>query len=205
MPSHAAHPTSAGDVIIAGPGYAVLPSMRWVTPSCAVQSLADYLGIHEFDIDVCAEDGNSHAARYLDAADDCITADWGDVRSAFMNPPYGKLGVPRKLLRERGWPEEDIKQLAPFPGTVPFVERARLQARAHDILVAVLLGVSMDDWQRQAMALADDVLFGPRIPFIDAVTGEVQVNPTTAHCALIYRGSAVATRQTIVWDWTAGY
>src|SRR5690606_9086819 len=75
--------------------------------------------------------------------------------------------------------------LQPFPGTYAFIAQAWRQSRL-GMTVAVLVGVSLDAWQRDLCRLADEVWFGPRIRF-QAVDGSDGPHPPGPTMALIFR------------------
>lgn len=109
----------------------------------------------------------------------------GEIRSAFINPPWGAAGV-----TEAG--REAIALLAPgqaprpFPGTEAFLASAWHESR-RGITVAVLMPQAFDTtWQRKMIQLADEVRVGPRIRFLDWM-GRPGPMPPGGHALLIFR------------------
>lgn len=218
--------TASGDrAFLGADGYLVLEKMRWRTPRSIVASIAEdmaltnFQGHRGFDVDACAEEGWHHAPLYFTAENSCLAAkDWryghsakigtthpipNRIRSVFMNCPWAGPGVPRKLvkkLREEGWTSLDP---APFPGTERFASHAWAQSR-HGLEVAVLIGASLDLWQKRAIRLADEVWFGPRVSFLQ-VDGTPQDQPPGAHMLLIFRPHVPVDGwpggPRVRWDW----
>lgn len=83
----------------------------WYTPHHVIERAREVLG--GFDLDPASNAfGNTRvqAARYIDEAENGLTADWGDAKRVFLNPPGGKLNgksLPalfwRKLMEHVAW------------------------------------------------------------------------------------------------------
>lgn len=213
---HARHGTATDSptgAILAPAGYAVLGKMRWRTPRYVVDDLALRMALPGavFDLDAAAEDGAHVADRYLTVEEDALVCDWqrafrgpalppgGRIRSAFLNPPYAAASISKAALE--AFPDEG---LVAFPGTAAFIQRAWEQSRG-GLEVAVLLGGMLDQWLQRYCARADEVLFGPRLHFLD-LDGKPQSQPPIPHLALIFRpnvpenGWPGGPRTTYNWD-----
>lgn len=196
--SHHRHGTATDaptGALLAPAGYVVLEKMRWRTPAYVVDDLAER--VHpgrRFDLDAAAEDAAHHADRYITMDEDALTCDWqadwrgprlttpdpAPIRSAFINPPYAAAST-SKAARE-AFPNDG---LIAFPGTARFVERSWEWSRT-GITVCALLGASMDQWLQSWCRRADEVLFGPRLQFLD-LQNVPQKSPPSSHIALIFR------------------
>ena len=189
-------------------GYVVLEKMRWRTPEWLVKSIAKDLGIDQFDLDAAGEHEAKCALQVLTMEDDCLVAEWNEVpnllgttiQNVFFNPPWGAKGLVKAA--RVAFPEQ---KLAAFPGTAAFVKRAHQQSQSHGLTVALLIGVTMDAWQRPLAALADEVWFGPRIRFED-VHGNPGPQPPGPHMVLIFRGNVPENGwpggPRVRWDWS---
>jgi len=190
-------------------GYVVLEKMRWRTPRWLVKSIAKDLGIDQFDLDAAGEHEAKCAPCVLTMEDDCLTTEWGMassplgtrmIQNVFFNPPWGAKGLVKAA--RSAFPDNE---LTAFPGTAAFVERAHQQSRDHGLTVALLVGVTMDAWQRPLAALADEVWFGPRIRFED-VHGNLGPQPPGPHMVLVFRGNVPKKGwpggPRVRWDWS---
>ena len=62
-------------------------SNEWETPQYVFNELNKEFN---FDIDVCATEGNAKCFNYFTKRQDGLKQNWWGFKSAFMNPPYGK-------------------------------------------------------------------------------------------------------------------
>ena len=122
------------------------------------------------------------------------------IRTAFINPPYGSKGLPKKV--REAFPDQPLEA---FPGTAAFVRRGWEMSRK-GITVVCLIAQALDtEWLRKLIMLADEVRIGPRIRFID-VKGQVGTQPSGGHMLVIFRpnvpddGWENGPRR-VVWDW----
>lgn len=222
---------SSAGAFLGEDGYLVLEKMRWRTAPAIVASIARDMGLVNFqgqpgfDVDACAEDAWHHAPLYYTAQNSALKAkDWrhghnfrppthqpdihparpaaAQVRSVFMNCPWAGPGRPNKLIAEMREAQPDLDPKA-FPGTARFVNHAWAQSR-HGMQVAVLIGSSLDQWQREAVRLADEVWFGPRLAFLE-LDGTPQKQPPGAHMVLIFRPHVPVQGwpggPRVRWDW----
>ncbi len=188
--------------IIAGPGYVLFEKMRWRTPDYVMRSICEGVGIERFDLDAAAEDDARWADRWITHTEDCLRMpDWrvghrykqartgkialrprvdASIRHVFLNSPWGGAGVTEKA--REAYPKAD---LAPFPGTAAFVDKAIEQA-ALGMTVVVLVGLSGDAWQLPHMQAADELWFGPRVRYLD-VQGCTGAQPPAPSIVLVYR------------------
>ena len=169
-------------------GYRVLPKHRWRTPAPVMVHLRAYFGI---DLDAAAEADHHVAPRWFDADQNCIGRDWrvgwrhepaarrGIIRRAFMNPPYGAPGEPKK---------GPLAGTGAFPGTGRFVRECWRQSNRHGLTVLALVPDATDTvWWRKWAVRADEIWFGGRIRFINPLTGEVGGAPNHGHALVIFR------------------
>lgn len=198
--------TETAEGMMFGPGcYAVLEKHRWRTPPEVVESIMRRLGIDAFDLDACAEDDARWADRWITLAEDCLQiSDWRtkyrwvgsggltmdhtepntEIRHVFVNSPWGPSGISKKVREAvSGW--DPGYALQPFPGTARFIRKAHEQSRL-GMTVAVIVGVSMDTWQRELAMLADEVWFGPRVRYLRH-DGELGPHPPGPTMCLVYR------------------
>jgi len=86
----------------------------WETP----QELFDHLNsFFNFDIDVCATEGNAKCKKFWTEDDDAFTKDW--VGTCWMNPPYGR-------------------------GVYDWIEKAYNESKKHNSTIVCLLPARVD-------------------------------------------------------------
>jgi hypothetical protein len=178
--------------------------MRWRTPGLLATHIASRLERYRhstplrpgtwplgslFGLDACAEPGYSYGHHSFTAARSCLLHDWPDVETAFVNPPYGPRGVPRKVIERGGG---DPSAFERFPGISAFIERAIHWTRQvrwtqeTGRLAAVLVPASMDRGRFAHLRRAHEVILLGRVKFVD-LDGLEQRSPPGAHMVLIYR------------------
>jgi phage N-6-adenine-methyltransferase len=222
--------TDVPGVILRGIGrYPITEKMRWRTPPWLYRVLDEEF---HFDLDACAEDGCHLARRWITHEEDALEVDWrvkfrqrfgGDrddylsgevqvvelepeghspVRSAFLNPPWAALGLPK-------WVKEQDPTLSwsAFPGTGAFVARAWEMSRL-GVTSAVLLPQAMDAaWFKPLVKKADEVRIGRRFKFQDC-HGVDGPQPPGGHLLLVFRPHVPPAGwpggPRVDWDWNPG-
>lgn len=74
---------------------------RWETPQQLFNELDDEF---HFELDVCADDGNTKCQRWWSKEEDGLQMEWMTGYWNWMNPPYGReIGKWVKRAYENGW------------------------------------------------------------------------------------------------------
>lgn len=195
----------AGTVLKSEEGYAILESMRWRTPShvldTAIEVIHEAYDVHidAFDVDLCADAENSAGHYYFSHEMSCLKAqNWRggiplEVDSprppgqgpcvAWMNPPFGAKGVPKKALKAEGYDPNDYE---PFVGIDRFLFEAYYRTMADpELIVVVCAPVSLDASKLVHIRNASIVVPLGRVAFLNE-QNEEQTSPPGAHYLLIY-------------------
>lgn len=149
------------------------------TPPEFLDAVRKTLGVHEFDVDLAADDGNAIALEYFTAQNSAFDAQTWRFASGWnwLNPPYSAIG--------------------------PWVERAYLEARDNRAKTAVLIPASVGaNWWRDWVHNKALVLFlNGRLTFVGCTA------PYPKDCALLlYDPFLVREGMTYydVWSWARG-
>jgi hypothetical protein len=193
--THTGHKTSRlGRYLVAEEGYVVLESMRWRTPPALIDAWCKHLGIREFDLDACADAESTVARRWFSAAVSCLTHGWGSARYAWMNPPFGGPGKPKKKLREAGL---DPDEFSAFPGVDAFVDRAIHQVVTHQLTAVVHVPAILEARTSPWVRAADELVILGRVRHLD-LDGDEQRSPPGPHMGLVFRPGCFSTPTRIV-------
>ncbi len=139
------------------------PSLQnYATPDYLVRALERELG-RPFDLDVCAEEWNAKAPRFITEAENGLTAQWG--RRNWCNPPYSD---------QAAW-----------------MRRASAEAEVRGATTACLVRASIDTsyWLRLVTLRGTCDFLRGRVAFISPVTLKPERGSTFAS-AIVWYGPA---------------
>ena len=136
----------------------------WQTPRALFDSLDQEF---DFDLDVCASDGNALCSAYFTERESALDNEWDNFyhnSNSFMNPPYSQTEL--------------------------FLNRAAHQAKKHNLTVVALVNANTDTkWFADCAKDADEIrLISGRIGFV-ASDGKKSSGNTKGQCLIIWRGN----------------
>ena len=135
----------------------------WQTPKALFHTLDQEF---DFDLDVCASDGNALCSTYFTERDSALDNEWDNFyhnSNSFMNPPYSQTEL--------------------------FLNRASEQSKKHNLTTVALVNANTDTkWFADAVKSANEIrLISGRIGFIKPDGGKANGNPK-GQCLIIWRG-----------------